>query len=77
MEYQVFNGLLARIHMYRNDLHNLIEAERVGKSAAGGSKFEYQNISRAYTEGTDIEAVIGSIGGFTSAVGYAYLRGCG
>ena len=75
MEYQVFNGLLARIHMYRNDLHNLIEAERVGKSAAGGSKFEYQNISRAYTEGTDIEAVIGSIGGFTSAVGYAYLRG--
>ena len=75
MEYQVFNGLLARIHMYRNDLHNLIEAERVGKSAAGGSKFEYQNISRAYTEGADIEAVIGSIGGFTATVGYAYLRG--
>ena len=79
MEYQVFNGLLARIHMYRNDLHNLIEAERVGKSAAGGSKFEYQNISRAYTEGADVEAQarieVGSIGGFTSAVGYAYLRG--
>ena len=74
-EYQVFSNLLARIHVYRNDLHNLIEAERIGQSAAGGSKFEYQNISRAYTEGVDAEAVIGSIGGFTSTVGYAYLRG--
>ena len=75
LEYQVFDGLLGRIHAYRNDLHNLIEAERIGQSAAGGSKFEYQNISRAFTEGIDVEAVIGSIGGFTSTLGYAYLRG--
>ena len=75
LEYQVFNGLLTRIHVYRNDLHNLIEAERIGKSAAGGSKFEYQNISRAFTDGTDVEAIIGPIGGFTSTIGYAYLRG--
>ena len=79
LEYQVFNGLLTRIHMYRNDLQNLIEAERIGQSATGGSKFEYQNISRAYTEGIDVEAQarveVGSIGGFTSAIGYAYLRG--
>ena len=74
-EYQVFDSLLGRIHVYRNDLHNLIEAERIGQSAAGGSKFEYQNISRAFTEGIDVEAVIGSIGGFTSTLGYAYLRG--
>ena len=74
-EYQILDGLLGRIHVYRNDLHNLIEAERIGKSAAGGSKFEYQNISRAYTEGIDVEAVIGSMGGFTSTLGYAYLRG--
>ena len=74
-EYQVLDGLLGRIHLYRNDLHNLIEAERIGQSAAGGSKFEYQNISRAFTEGVDVEVVIGSIGGFTSTLGYAYLRG--
>ena len=74
-EYQIFDGLLGRIHLYRNDLHNLIEAERIGQSAAGGSKFEYQNISKAFTEGFDVEAVIGGIGGFTSTVGYAYLRG--
>ena len=75
VEYEILSGLLGRIHVYRNDLQNLIEAERVGKSTAGGSKFEYQNISRAYTEGFDTEVVIGSIGGFTSTVGYAYLRG--
>ena len=75
LEYQVFDGLLGRIHAYRNDLHNLIEADRIGQSAAGGSKFEYQNISRAFTEGIDVEAVIGNIGGFTSTLGYAYLRG--
>ena len=74
-EYQVLDSLLARIHVYRNDLHNLIEAERIGQSAAGGSKFEYQNISKAFTEGVDVEAVIGSIDGFTSTIGYAYLRG--
>ena len=74
-EYQIFDSLLGRIHVYRNDLHNLIEAERIGQSAAGGSKFEYQNISRAFTEGFDVEAVIGGMGGFTSTVGYAYLRG--
>ena len=75
LEYEIFDGLIGKVHLYRNDLHNLIEAERIGQSAAGGSKFEYQNISKAFTEGVDIEAVIGSIGGFTSSVGYAYLRG--
>ena len=79
VEYQVLDDLLGRIHIYRNDLQNLIEAERIGQSAAGGSKFEYQNISRAYTEGFDAEAQVdidaGSIGRFTSTIGYAYLRG--
>ncbi len=75
IEYQLFNGLLARIHGYRNDLHNLIEAERIGQTVAGGSRFEYQNISEAYTEGVDVEIIIGSFQGFTSTVGYAYLRG--
>ena len=75
IEYQIFNGLLTRIHGYRNDLHNLIEAERIGQSVAGGSKFEYQNISEAFTEGVDVEIILGSLQGFTSSIGYAYLRG--
>ena len=75
IEYQATATLLGRFHLYRNDLFNLIDAERIGQSAAGGSKFEYQNINEAYTEGVDIEIVIGSYGGFSSAVGYAFLRG--
>ena len=75
VEYQVFDGLLARIHGYRNDLQNLIEAERIGQTAAGGTRFEYQNISKAFTEGVDVEISIGSYRGFTSTVGYAFLRG--
>ena len=79
VEYQVSGAVLGRVHIYRNDLQNLIEAERIGESAAGGSKFEYQNINSAYTEGFDIETQAnieaGSIGGFTSTLGYAYLRG--
>ena len=75
IEYQFFKGLLARIHGYRNDLYNLIEAERIGDSVLGGNKFEYQNVSEAYTEGVDAEVVIGSFGGLTSTLGYAYLRG--
>lgn len=75
IEYQVTNTLLGRLHLYRNDLFNLIDAERTGQSVAGGNKFEYQNINEAYTEGVDIEVVIGSYRGFSSAVGYAFLRG--
>ena len=75
IEYQVTDTLLGRVHLYRNDLFNLIDAEQIGQSAAGGSKFEYKNINEAFTEGVDVEVVFGSYGGFSSAVGYAYLRG--
>ena len=75
IEYQVSDTLLGRIHLYRNDLLNLIEAERIGQSVLGGSKFEYQNINEAFTEGVDLEVVLGNYGGFSSAVGYAFLRG--
>lgn len=75
LEYQLFDTVLGRIHMYRNDLSNLIEAERIGQTAAGGNKFEYQNISEAYTEGVDLEFILGSFQGFSSSVGYAFLRG--
>lgn len=75
IDYNFSNTLMGRIHIYRNDLSNLIEAERIGQSVLGGSKFEYQNISQAYTEGVDVEILLGSFGGVTSTVGYAYLRG--
>ncbi len=75
LEYQVRSALLGRLHLYRNNLKNLIEAERVGKSVLGGSKFQYFNVSEAFTEGAEVEVVTRSIKGFATAVGYAYLNG--
>ncbi len=75
LEYRVSDQLNGSIQLYRNDLTDLIEAERVGTSTAGGSKFQYKNISETFTEGFDAEIVIGAPGGFSGAIGYAYLRG--
>ena len=75
LEYQFRSALLGRLHLYRNNLKNLIEAERVGKSVLGGSKFQYFNVSEAFTEGVEVELATRSIKGFAAAVGYAYLNG--
>ena len=75
VEYQFKSALLGRIHLYRNNLKNLIEAERIGTSVLGGSKFQYFNVSEAFTEGVEVELSTRSIGGFAATIGYAYLNG--
>ena len=75
VEYQFRSTLLGRVHLYRNNLNNLIEAERIGKSVLGGSKFQYFNVSEAFTEGVEIELSTRSIGGFSATIGYAHLNG--
>ncbi len=73
--YQFKTSLLGRVHLYRNNLQNLIEAERIGKSVLGGSKFQYFNVSEAFTEGVEAELSTRSIRGFSATIGYAYLNG--
>ncbi len=75
VEYQFKSSLLGRVHLYRNNLNNLIEAERIGESVLGGSKFQYFNLSEAFTEGVEVELSTRSIGGFSVTIGYAYLNG--
>ena len=75
VEYQFKSALLGRVHLYRNNLNNLIEAERIGESVLGGSKFQYFNVSEAFTEGVEVEVSTRSIGGFSATIGYAYLNG--
>ena len=75
LEYQFKAALLGRVHLYRNNLKNLIEAERIGKSVLGGSKFQYFNVSQAFTEGIEVEVSTRSIAGFSATVGYVYLKG--
>ena len=75
VEYQFKSVLLGRVHLYRNNLKNLIEAERIGTSVLGGSKFQYFNVSEAFTEGIEAEISTHSIGGFSATIGYAHLNG--
>ncbi len=75
VEYQFKSALIGRVHLYRNNLKNLIEAERIGQSVLGGSKFQYFNISEAFTEGFEVELSTRSIGGLSATIGYAYLNG--
>ena len=75
VEYQFKSALLGRVHLYRNNLNNLIEAERIGQSVLGGSKFQYFNVSEAFTEGIEVELSTRSIGGFSATIGYAHLNG--
>ena len=75
VEYQFKSALLGRVHLYRNNLQNLIEADRIGESVLGGSKFQYFNVSEAFTEGLELELSTRSIGGFSATIGYAYLNG--
>lgn len=75
VEYQFRSTLLGRVHLYRNNLNNLIEAERIGKSVLGGSKFQYFNVSEAFTEGVEVELSTRSIRGFSATIGYAHLNG--
>lgn len=75
VEYLFKSSIRGRAHLYRNNLNNLIEAERIGTSVLGGSKFQYFNVSEAFTEGLEVEFSTRSIRGFAASIGYAYLNG--
>ena len=60
--------------IYRNDLTNLIEAEVIGKSAAGGSQYQYKNIASAFTAGIDTSFSIQVFEWLNFQFGHAFLR---
>ena len=68
VEYLINSTLIGRAHLYRNNLKNLIEAERIGESVLGGSKFQYFNVSEAFTEGVEVEFSTRSTAGFSAAI---------
>ncbi len=60
-------------HIYRNDLTNLIEAEVIGKSAAGGSQYQYKNIASAFTSGIDTSFSVQVFAWLNFRFGHAFL----
>ena len=60
-------------NVFRNDLRNLIETTTVALKKNGQAVYSYRNVTRAYTQGLELENILGLPYGFTVAAGYQYL----
>jgi outer membrane receptor for ferrienterochelin and colicins len=61
------------VNAFRNDLSNLIETTTVALKKNGQSVFSYRNVTRAYTQGLELENALQLPHGFTVGAGYQYL----
>jgi outer membrane receptor for ferrienterochelin and colicins len=61
------------VNAFRNDLSNLIETTTVALKKNGQSVFSYRNVTRAYTQGLELENSLRLPQGFTVGAGYQYL----
>jgi outer membrane receptor for ferrienterochelin and colicins len=66
-------GYRLTVNAFRNDLGNLIETTTVALKKNGQSVFSYRNVTRAYTQGLELENSLCLPHGFTVGAGYQYL----
>jgi outer membrane receptor for ferrienterochelin and colicins len=66
-------GYRLTVNAFRNDLSNLIETTTVALKKNGQSVFSYRNVTRAYTQGLELENALQLPYGFAVGVGYQYL----
>lgn len=55
MQYKVSSSLLFKMNVFRNDINNLILTDIIAFKKNGGQIFSYLNISRAFTQGGELE----------------------
>ncbi|SNR79362.1 outer membrane receptor for ferrienterochelin and colicins [Hymenobacter mucosus] len=60
-------------NFFHNNLRNLIETAAVAQKANGQSVYSYRNVSRAYTQGVEVEARYLVLPTLTLSGGYQYL----
>ncbi len=60
-------------NVFRNDLRKLIETATVALKKNGQAVFSYRNVTRAYTQGLELENTLRLPRGFTVSAGYQYL----
>ena len=58
---------------FRNDLTNLIETATVALKANGQAVYSYRNVTRAYTQGVEVENSLSLPLGFALSAGYQFL----
>jgi len=61
------------INFFHNDLRDLIETVAVAQKTNGQSVYSYRNVSRAYTQGAEVEASYQLLPGLTLSGGYQFL----
>ena len=61
------------VNAFRNDLSSLIETNVVALKKNGQSVFSYRNVTRAYTQGLELDQSLGLPHGLTVSAGYQYL----
>lgn len=69
-------GIKASVNVFRNDIRDLIETQAVARKTNGQSVFSYQNLSKVFTQGAEIEvskAIEINSQKFSFSSGYQYL----
>ncbi|GAB3634581.1 TonB-dependent receptor [Hymenobacter arcticus] len=66
-------GYRLTVNAFCNDLNNLIETTPVALKKNGQSVFSYRNVTRAYTQGVELDNSLRLPHGFTVGAGYQYL----
>lgn len=68
-------GLQLRLNLFRNDVQELIETQRIALKTNGQSVFSYFNLNKIYTQGAEFEIRYEPyfINGLRVALGYQYL----
>lgn len=69
-------GIKASVNVFRNDISDLIETQAVARKTNGQSVFSYQNLSKVFTQGAEIEVsktIEINSQKFSISTGYQYL----
>jgi outer membrane receptor for ferrienterochelin and colicins len=65
------------VNLFRNDISNLIETQVVARKTNGQNVFSYNNLSRVFTQGAEVDGsyrlTVGTGGRLTISTGYQYL----
>jgi outer membrane receptor for ferrienterochelin and colicins len=72
LQYQWKKGVGVKLNAFRNDINNLIITDIIAYKKNGGQIFSYLNISRAFTQGLELEASYAR-GRFNYSLGYQFL----
>lgn len=70
-------GIKASVNVFRNDIRDLIETQAIARKTNGQTVFSYQNLSKVFTQGAEIEIskqVQISGQNFSFSTGYQYLE---